>query len=370
MPTLSLTACSQIEKDLRILKQNEKDFEAFNIAMDKMKNADISKDVQLLTTLSKDSMIYAKHLGFMYAPYILLDDYFIRNISQENSPLNVSNKHIKFSNFKHDDIDYANATNKILEENMSSTGKVFKNLQEITDFGQHFVELLKVLPYKILPTFTPAQEGVYTPIHNAMSLSSDFLSGKIMAVADLGVYGFSNLIAYKITKSTLEFTPAFLMIVAGLWVFVFFAISLFLYYFVSPFVLAYALGSQQTEAIKSFIARGVVLALKPIKLVISIVIALVALDITNEMLAFTEHVIIQNMIDKSSVGWWIFTMFTFFQGLFHVISLVVAAIMAFVLVFKGADMIIALFGFKDSGVNVKEVIGGDIERGTDKVSPK
>ena len=54
-------------------------------------------------------------------------------------------------------------------------------------------------------------------------------------------------------------------------------------------------------------------------------------------------------------------MFTFFQGLFHVIALVVTSIMAFTLVFKGADMILALFGFKESGTNVKEVVGGDIE---------
>ena len=152
---------------------------------------------------------------------------------------------------------------------------------------------------------------------------TDPVTGKYIAIADIFLYATSTYTAYQITDSVLQFTPAFVMIVAGVWGFVFYAISLFIYYYVSPFLLAYALGSQQTEALRSFISRGVVLAFKPIMIVLSIVVALVAIDLTQEILNFTENVIMQNLISAYDVSGWKFIMFTFSQGLFHVISLVV-----------------------------------------------
>ena len=357
LPKMSLSACSQVEKDLRILNNDMKEYEKFELKLDNMKNGDITKDVQLLTKLTKDGMTYAKHLGFIYAPYILLQDYFVRNITDENSPLSDVKRTKKFSGVEDDKF-----KNEVLEYMKTS---IFPN--EIASgymmdyIGEMGVDILKILPYKMLPSFSPIQESIYNPIHNAFVVATDMFTGKATAVIDVGAYIGTSLLAYNMTKTIMEFAPAFLMIVAGLWVVVFYLISLFIYFFVSPFILAYALGSQQTEVIRSFIARGVVMSLKPIMLVLSIVITLVALDLTMELLSFTEDVILQNMITINDVSGFKFIMFTFFQGLFHVIALVVTSIMAFTLVFKGADMILALFGFKESGTNVKEVVGGDIE---------
>jgi len=372
MPTLSLSACSQLEKEIRVLRQDREQYEEFNKKLEAMKDIDISKDVELLTTLSKDGLTYAKHLGFIYAPYVLLQDYFIRNLSHEESALNNVHRNERFKSFEEDKFN-SSVTQWLKEQNMP-------NFAEWNDkAGETMVEIIKALPYKIIPSFKPIHDAVYDPLHIMVGgipteLGVSFLGFGVegdvgvgvRATADLIAYMTGYKIAYEVTLSTLEFAPAFLMIVAGLWVVVFYLISLFIYFFVSPFILAYALGSQQTEALRSFITRGVVLALKPIKLVLSIVVTLVALDLTLEMLNFTKDVIIQNLISSYSVSGWMFIMFTFFQGLFHVIALVVTAIMAFTLVFKGADMILALFGFKEGGVDTKEIVGGDIEGKSDR----
>ena len=349
MPTLSLSACSQLERDLRILKNDMKEYEAFNTKLENMKNGDVSNDVALLTTINSDGMSYATSLGFMYAPFILMQDYFVQNITDDTSPLSAVKNNARFKDFQ-DDKFKSSVVEWLNKQDIPMLGSV------IDTVGEKFVSLLKVLPYRAVPIYGQVEESVYKPL-------SIILPTKL---GDLAAYTAGNVLAYQITDSVLKFTPAFVMVVAGVWGFVFYAISLFVYYYVSPFLLAYALGSQQTEALRSFISRGVVLAFKPIMLVMSIVVALVAIDLTQEILNFTENVIMQNLISAYDVSGWKFIMFTFFQGLFHVISLIVKSAMAFVLVFKGTDIIMALFGFKDSGVNVKEVIGADIERSTGK----
>lgn len=351
MPTLSLNACSQLEKDLRVLKNDMKEYETFNAKLETMKGGDVSNDVALLTKINSDGVNYAVHLGFMYAPFILMQDYFVQNITDSNSPLSAVKNNERFKDFENDK--FKNSVVEWLnEQNIPMLGSV------IDVVGEKFVSLLKVLPYRSVPIYNQVEESVYKPLSIILPTNA----------GDLAAYLVGNMLAYNITDSVLQFTPAFVMIVAGVWSFIFYAGSLFVYYFVSPFILAYALGSQQTEALRSFISRGVVLAFKPIMMVVSIVIALVAIDLTQEILNFVEDVIMQNLISTYDVSDFKFIMFTFFQGLFHVISLVVKGVMAFVLVFKGSDLILSLFGFKDSGVNMKEVIGGDIERGTGKYS--
>lgn len=362
MPTLSLTACSQLERDLRILKNDMKEYEAFNAKLENMKNGDVSNDVALLTTINSDGMSYATSLGFMYAPFILMQDYFVQNITDDSSPLSSVKNNERFRDFQDDK--FKSSVIEWLKDSYFPNDIAFGYIADYA--GEKMVTILKAMPYKVIPFYSPIQDSIYIPIHNAMLLATDSIIGKSLSLADVFMYAISTYTAYQITDSVLQFTPAFVMIVAGVWGFVFYAISLFIYYYVSPFLLAYALGAQQTEALRSFISRGVVLAFKPIMLVMSVVVALVAVDLTQEILSFTEDVIMQNLISTYDVSGWKFIMFTFFQGLFHVISLVVKSAMAFVLVFKGTDIIMALFGFKESGVNVKEVIGGDIERSTGK----
>lgn len=351
MPTLSLNACTQLEKDLRVLKNDMKEYETFNAKLETMKGGDVSNDVALLTKINSDGVNYAVHLGFMYAPFILMQDYFVQNITDSNSPLSAVKNNERFKDFENDKFK-SSVVEWLNEQNIPMLGSV------IDVVGEKFVSLLKVLPYRAVPIYNQVEESVYKPLSIILPTNA----------GDLAAYLVGNILAYNITDSVLQFTPAFVMIVAGVWSFIFYVGSLFVYYFVSPFILAYALGSQQTEALRSFISRGVVLAFKPIMMVVSIVIALVAIDLTQEILNFVEDVIMQNLISTYDVSDFKFIMFTFFQGLFHVISLVVKGVMAFVLVFKGSDLILSLFGFKDSGVNMKEVIGGDIERGTGKYS--
>lgn len=350
MPTLSLNACTQLEKDLRVLKNDMKEYETFNAKLETMKGGDVSNDVALLTKINSDGVNYAVHLGFMYAPFILMQDYFVQNITDSNSPLSAVKNNERFKDFENDKFK-SSVVEWLNKQNIPFVGGAMDYL------GEKFVPILKVLPYKVIPIFSQVQESIYTPLN--IVTQKNF-------IVDLFAYGVSTYTAYQVTDSVLQFTPAFVMVVAGVWGFIFYAGSLFVYYFVSPFILAYALGSQQTEALKSFISRGVVLAFSPIMMVVSIVVALVSIDLTQEILNFTEDVIMQNLITTYDVSGWKFIMFTFFQGLFHVISLVAKSAMAFVLVFKGKDIILALFGFKDSGVNMKEVIGADIERSTGK----
>jgi hypothetical protein len=175
-------------------------------------------------------------------------------------------------------------------------------------------------------------------------------------------------VAVGIMKYFVLYFPVIALSMASLMVIGWYFISVFIYFLVSPFIIVYALSQQQTDTIKDFLIRGVALAFKPILIILSVVVAVVAVDLFKDLsiiLFETNFALLVDLIktqDKTMLSWF----FIFLRGVLEVGTSIVATVSAFYLVFNGAEMILGMFGFKQSGIDVKEVVGSAVEGKTSK----
>jgi hypothetical protein len=99
-----------------------------------------------------------------------------------------------------------------------------------------------------------------------------------------------------------------------------------------------------------------------------VVVAIMAIDLFKNLsiiLFDTNFALMVDLIkaqDKTTISWF----FMFLKGVLTVGTSIVATVSAFYLVFNGAEMILGMFGFKQSGIDVKEVVGGSVEAKTSK----
>ncbi len=175
-------------------------------------------------------------------------------------------------------------------------------------------------------------------------------------------------VAVGIMKYLVLYLPVVALSMASLMVIGWFFISVFIYFLVSPFIIVYALSQQQTDIIKDFLIRGVALAFKPILIILSVVVAVIAVDLFKDLsiiLFETNFALLIDLIktqDETLLSWF----FIFLRGVLEVGTSIIATVSAFYLVFNGAEMILGMFGFKQSGIDVKEVVGGAVEGKTSK----
>lgn len=199
--------------------------------------------------------------------------------------------------------------------------------------------------------------------------------------------GISSFLALIVTilimKYFLAYIPLVAISVAGYLSIGFYYVSVEIFYLVAPFVAIYALSTEQMSVLKNFTTRFLALAFKPVLIVISIVIAIIAMELLNRLGMLGAHKTFdtffaitqfdRNTIDLSSdmfaeVGQgisWLFDFkdygLLFFKGLLLVGSNVVSLLVVFYLVFYGSTMLLNIFGIKDSGIDAQDTIGSQVE---------
>lgn len=229
-------------------------------------------------------------------------------------------------------------------------------------------DLLKNVPYVLIPGFSSIKNEISGFFQKIPSLPDSGFFKNFVKFQSLGL----DVVAYFWTLSIIKFGvamfPFVMLLTASLLVIGFWAISVLLYYMVTPFLVAFALAANQTELIKKFLKTGVILAFKPLMLVVSIVIAIFATEFLgnlNNLLIdwnFDNLKFLFTKVDTELMYWMIL------KELLHIVNSIVIAFLAFYLVFNGGDMILNLIGLKDVSVDVQGSVGDKIDSKSSKYS--
>lgn len=237
-----------------------------------------------------------------------------------------------------------------------------KNMNNIDGGFENVQTLFGSLAYMMVPGANAIKEFV-----------SDAGSGFFEKVPFVGKLVGSLVgtgVAVTIMEQLVTYLPVIALSMASLMVIGWFFISVFIYFLVSPFIIVYAMSQQQTEIIKDFLIRGVALSFKPILIILSVVVTIVAVDLFKDLSIILFDTNFALLIDVIKAKTWAINpldwFFMFLKGVLAVGTSIVATVSAFYLVFNGAEMILGMFGFKQSGIDVKEVVGGAVEGKTSK----
>lgn len=186
-------------------------------------------------------------------------------------------------------------------------------------------------------------------------------------------------------KQFLIYMPLVAISVASYLAIGFYYVSVEIFYLVAPFVAIYALSADQIGVLKSFISRFLALAFKPPLIVLSVIMAIMAMEIFDKLAKVTSHKTFDSFFAITAFNrthWDIESSMTSirqfmdfkdymlisFKGVLLVGAETVQLLAVFYLVFYGSTMILNMFGFKDSGTDAQDTVGSSFESKTGKFS--
>ncbi|MBW6489000.1 hypothetical protein [Sulfurimonas sp.] len=344
-PSIAISGCAVLYKkekqNKKLLKEVDK--KMWEVA-DATNDRTINKQMEHLTKMQYRNF---GELGWIAAPMIATTDAVMKQLDHINNQAEKLNREAISR-----DRELAGATPE-------SNAMVPSSLDD---------DLLKNVPYVLIPGFSSIKNEISGFFQKIPSLPD---SGFFKIFAKFQSLGL-DIVAYFWTLSIIKFGvamfPFVMLLTASLLVIGFWAISILLYYMVTPFLVAFALAANQTELIKRFLKTGVILAFKPLMLAISIVIAIFAVEFLgnlNSLLIdwnFDNLKFLFTKIDTELMYLMIL------KELLHIINSIVIAFLAFYLVFNGSDMILNLIGLKDVSVDVQGSLGDKIDSKSAKYS--
>jgi len=266
--------------------------------------------------------------------------------------------------------------------------------------------------YMMVPPASSIKEGVIEPLlmssiaigEKGFSWISNLASGAIGGLLKMALkksQDSKSLTDSQITKSLISFVALILTIlfmkqfltymplvaisVASYLAIGFYYVSVEIFYLVAPFVAIYALSADQMGVLKSFISRFLALAFKPPLIVLSVIMAIMAMEIFDKLAKVTSHKTFDSFFAITAFNrthWDIESSMTSirqfmdfkdymlisFKGVLLVGAETVQLLAVFYLVFYGSTMILNMFGFKDSGTDAQDTVGSSFESKTGKFS--
>ncbi len=327
-PAISLTGCYKIERDwLELSKTIAKNQEQLQKVSDTQKDG---KDREQLMKIAKIQYHTTAEQGFIAIPQVAVTNIVTDSLNMFGS----NNKNEKMKAYSDNQIEIDS-----LNDGWESTQKIFGSLA-----------------YMILPGASTIKEFIS---ENFSSFEKIPYFGKHLANM-AGTLG-----SVTIMEKIVNYLPVIALSMASLMVIGWYYISVFIYFLISPFIIVYALSQRQTDTIKDFLIRGVSLAFKPLLIILSVVVAVLAVDLFNDLSIMIYNnnfgLLIDIVKDKTSMANPLDWFFMFLKGLLNVGASIVATLSAFYLVFNGAEMFLGMFGFRDSAVDVKEIVGNAVE---------
>lgn len=188
-----------------------------------------------------------------------------------------------------------------------------------------------------------------------------------------------GMLTIFLLKSIIGALPLIAIIGAGFLVITFYFLSVEILYIVIPFASIFAFSTGNLDIIKNLIKHTFLLALKPILIVFSVIMALFAYDMLNSL----NQVVVTGMFeplfmlandiqaDSGSSPFFITGEITPSHGagailLFLKSTLILATsfitvFVCFYLVFNGANIMLDILGMRDGGFDVGGVIGDKVE---------
>ncbi|MDD2653011.1 MAG: hypothetical protein PHX44_08180 [Sulfurimonas sp.] len=344
-PSIAISGCAALYKKE---KENKEQLKELDKKMWEVADATNDKVInEQMEHLAKMQYRNFGELGWIAAPMIATTDAVMRQLDSINNQTEKLNREEIAR-----DRELAGATPE-------SNANIPSSLDD---------DLLKNVPYVLIPGFSSIKNEISGFFQKIPSLPDSGLFKNFAKFQSLGL----DIVAYFWTLSIVKFgvamLPFVMLLTASLLVIGFWAISVLLYYMVTPFLVAFALAANQTELIKKFLKTGVILAFKPLMLVVSIVIAIFAVEFLgnlNNLLIDWNFDNVKFLFTKIDTD---LMYLMILKELLHIVNSIVIAFLAFYLVFNGSDMILNLIGLKDVSVDVQGSVGDKIDSKSAKYS--
>ena len=341
IPYLSIPLCNQFERELReVNKQIDINTSKLSITKEALLKNEEQKQLLKIAEVQYKS---SAELGVISIPQIA-----VTNIVTDNLDLfNTSRNNEELLTY-------------MKEENKKS---------ELDD-SVLFNWLFENLAYMVIPGASVIQDVASSSIGTFIKTSFKGFGFLLKTIISQSGEIAGTVIAILTMKALVEYFPIVALSMASLMVITWYFISVFVYSLASPFMIVHAISTQQTESIKNYVIKGVALAFKPILILVSIVIAILAVYLINDlsimMFEGNFSILIDTVKSKANNDFITFTdyLLVFFKGLVMVGSSIVAVLSAFYLVFNGAEILLGFIGFKDAGIDIKEAVGNSVESKT------
>ncbi|QKF82410.1 hypothetical protein [Halarcobacter ebronensis] len=206
------------------------------------------------------------------------------------------------------------------------------------------------------------QNSLYTMASNFKSLVLGIVADMAEGILDALIKILSIFLAILIIKYLISYLPIIAISTASFMVIFFYYFMIEIYYLAVPFMIAFAFSTNQLEHLKTFMKVGLTLAFKPLLIVISIVMALFAkefFETINVMLINLqfEPMYALNEASSFSIGSFFDTLgLTTIKGFLLIGNSIIGVFVVFYLVFNGANMILDIFGIRDS-ISENQLVG-------------
>lgn len=258
-----------------------------------------------------------------------------------------------------------------IREDTENTNKVDK--VQGAESAEWVSEIISGIAYMSLP----GADSIYNVFNNGgktvvteVAKKIPFLAGIVANfLGQLAVSALALVLTIYIMKFLIVIFPLIGIIMAGSMAIAYYFISIELYYIVSPFLIAFAMASQQGDIIKKFLKVGVSLALRPIMIVISLVMAIWVYEffnIFNLVLVDWNFSSIFAIKDTGGIQPFNTLFLTIAKEFIHIGINIVAFFVVFYMVLNGASMILDMLGLSDANVDVQSVVGSNIDNKSSK----
>lgn len=295
-----------------------------------IKQISSASSIQDYATTADNMLKASNEYGFIYAPFVIFNKVFIENYGLMK-PIDNTDQIEKGEDEKwlNKIMYYAPLVNAPF---VDSTLKIYKEMDIVQGVKRATNALAGGVPI--------VGEGIKT--------GTDYLIDKGAFILIIGLM-----------SKVYEYLPFIAIAIASILVISYFSVTLFVYTLISPFYVVYVFASQQKESIINFFVRGIVIIFKPVLIVISIVIAILATELitsigytlTNEIFTFFTKNDLASSFSLSSM------IISFLHGMVDLAIAIITTLFSFYFIFKGSNLILAVFGYHGGGIDSHEVVG-------------
>ncbi len=219
------------------------------------------------------------------------------------------------------------------------------------------------------------EEGVANKLLDMLPIK--WVSAPLSGLLAIGNTYAINIITLSILKDIVSIAPLIAIIGASFLVMSFYFLSVGILYIVIPFASIFAFSTGNLDIIKNLIKYTFILAVKPVLIVVSVVMAFFVF----EMFQALNNVLVSSMFEPlfflangMEVDFGDFStyldglqglgnsmIFLFMKSAMMIVSTLITVFVCFYLVFNGANIILDILGMRDGGFDVGNVIGDKVE---------
>lgn len=337
----TLSLCSDAETNIKELSKSIAENKRIIANYQASKQDNRTKNQ--LEKLQNNQIKAIDEYGFLASPLIATTNMFAKNLSM-------------FSRDIKSQDELEEAREKENKENGNEKGVIADSVVG---------DVIQTFPVMLIPGTETVKKGIEGVIGTATSkfekipfVGELVKSIKSLTGMALTIYIFQYLITYL---------PIVVLIISSYLVVIYFFLSLIVYLFVSPYIALFALSRGQDEKVKDFLIKGAVLITKPLILVFSIIICVIAIDLL--------HIVTSMLIEQQFNSFFSITMnqdkltttymfsdygLLFLKGFIALAMSLAGAVMAFYIVFYGSDIVTKMLGLNDSQTSdTQSVVGRD-----------